>query len=78
MSFLSSLATTLLQTYDTDLSQVTVVFPNKRAALFLNPSGVPPIPPSVTSSAQWPFGPRLVSLPNHRDRTLLRWQTPSN
>ena len=36
MSFLSSLATTLLQTYGTDLSQVTVVFPNKRAALFLN------------------------------------------
>ena len=36
MTFLSSLATTLLQTYGTDLSQVTVVFPNKRAALFLN------------------------------------------
>ena len=36
MTFLSFLATTLLQTYGTDLSQVTVVFPNKRAALFLN------------------------------------------
>ena len=36
MSFLASLATTLLQTYGTDLSRVTVVFPNKRAALFLN------------------------------------------
>ena len=36
MSFLSTLATTLLNTYGTDLSQVTVVFPNKRASLFLN------------------------------------------
>ena len=36
MSFLSTLATTLLETYGNDLSQVTVVFPNKRAALFLN------------------------------------------
>ena len=36
MSFLSSLAQTLITTYGTDLSRVTVVFPNKRASLFLN------------------------------------------
>ena len=36
MTFLASLATTLLETYDNNMSQVTVVFPNKRAALFLN------------------------------------------
>ena len=36
MTFLASLANTLLNTYGTNLSQVTVVFPNKRASLFLN------------------------------------------
>ena len=36
MSFLSSLAQTLITAYGTDLSRVTVVFPNKRASLFLN------------------------------------------
>ena len=36
MSFLASLAQQLLTTYGTNLSQVTVVFPNKRASLFLN------------------------------------------
>ena len=36
MSFLSTLAQQLLTTYGTNLSQVTVVFPNKRASLFLN------------------------------------------
>ena len=36
MSFLSSLAQTLITTYGTDLSRVTVVFPNKRASLFLS------------------------------------------
>ena len=36
MSFLASLAQHLISTYGTDLSQVTVVFPNKRASLFLN------------------------------------------
>jgi hypothetical protein len=36
MSFLSTLAQHLISTYGTDLSQVTVVFPNKRASLFLN------------------------------------------
>jgi hypothetical protein len=36
MSFLSTLAQYLISTYGTDLSQVTVVFPNKRASLFLN------------------------------------------
>ena len=36
MTFLASLASKLLDTYGTDLSQVTVVFPNKRASLFLN------------------------------------------
>ena len=36
MSLLSSLAQTLITAYGTDLSRVTVVFPNKRASLFLN------------------------------------------
>ena len=36
MSILQSLATTLLNTYGTNLSDVAVVFPNKRASLFLN------------------------------------------
>ena len=36
MSFLSTLASTLLDTYGNDLSHVAVVFPNKRASLFLD------------------------------------------
>ncbi len=36
MSFLSSVAHQLINTFGTDLSNVTVVFPNKRASLFLN------------------------------------------
>ena len=36
MSFLERIAKQLLDTYGTDLSKVTVVFPNKRASLFLN------------------------------------------
>ena len=36
MSFLHSVATQLLSTFGSDLSNVTVVFPNKRASLFLN------------------------------------------
>ena len=36
MSFLHSVATQLLSTFGSDLSHVTVVFPNKRASLFLN------------------------------------------
>ena len=36
MSFLHSVATHLLSTFGSDLSKVTVVFPNKRASLFLN------------------------------------------
>ena len=36
MTFLATLANKLLNTYGSDLSQVTVVFPNKRPALFLN------------------------------------------
>ena len=36
MSFLSSVASTLLSRFGTDLSRVAVVFPNKRASLFLN------------------------------------------
>ena len=35
-SFLSNVARQLLDTYGHDLSRVTVVFPNKRASLFLN------------------------------------------
>ena len=34
--FLYNVASTLLSTYGTDLSKITVVFPNKRASLFLN------------------------------------------
>ncbi|MBP5713764.1 MAG: PD-(D/E)XK nuclease family protein [Prevotella sp.] len=36
MSFLSTVAQQLITTFGTDLSKVTVVFPNKRASLFLN------------------------------------------
>ena len=36
MTFLSSVASTLLSRFGTDLSRVAVVFPNKRASLFLN------------------------------------------
>ena len=36
MSFLSSVASTLLNRFGTDLSRVAVVFPNKRASLFHN------------------------------------------
>lgn len=36
MSFLHSVAAQLLSTFGSDLSNVTVVFPNKRASLFLN------------------------------------------
>lgn len=35
-SFLESVATDLIQKYGTDLSRTAVVFPNKRASLFLN------------------------------------------
>ena len=35
-SFLSTLAQQFISTYGTDLSQITLVFPNKRASLFLN------------------------------------------
>ena len=35
-SFLEHVAEDILRKYGTDLSRVTVVFPNKRAALFLN------------------------------------------
>ena len=35
-SFLESVAEDLLKRYGTDLSRVAVVFPNKRASLFLN------------------------------------------
>ena len=36
MTFLNNVAQDILKTYGTDLHNVTVVFPNKRAALFLN------------------------------------------
>ena len=35
-SFLEHVASDLLDKYGTDLSRIAVVFPNKRAALFLN------------------------------------------
>ena len=36
MTFLSSVASDLLSKFGTDLSRIAVVFPNKRASLFLN------------------------------------------
>ena len=59
-SFLEHVAEDLLSKYGTNLSRVAVVFPNKRASLFLNehlarsqdnPSGAHRISPSATSSA---------------------------
>ena len=35
-SFLESVAADMLQKYNTDMGHIAVVFPNKRAALFLN------------------------------------------
>ena len=35
-SFLESVASDLIKRYGTDLSRIAVVFPNKRASLFLN------------------------------------------
>ena len=55
MNFLEHVAEDLLSKYGTNLSRVAVVFPNKRASLFLNDhlarlAGLP-ISPSATSSA---------------------------
>ena len=46
-SFLEKVAADLLKRFDNDLSRVAVVFPNKRASLFLNEH----LSPSAISSA---------------------------
>ena len=62
-AFLKTVAQDMLAKYGTNMSDIAVVFPNKRAALFLNTylaqlagkqSGLPHTSPSATSSADTP------------------------
>lgn len=57
-SFLTYVAQDIIQKYGNNLSDIAIVFPNKRASLFLNeqlarlvshPCGAPPISPLATS-----------------------------